>query len=634
MRFVLVGQPNCGKSTLFNQVCGYKAETGNFTGTTVTFTESRVRLVGDIVDLVDLPGTYSLEGSNPAEKEVFRYLLNHSYDCIINVLDASHLSLGLAMTVELLELQRPMIVVLNMVDEADHLGMRVDINKLSETLGVPVVPMIARIGRGVKEVFLTALRTARLKNTPHRIRYSQRLEDAIVALSAFIDPQRSDMAVDAAAIKLLESDPLITELFQARQPEAIQATERVRSDLAQVDTGEQVFRLERHEAAQEIAGRVILQGTRKLTLRDKLDNYLLHPIWGYLFLLIVLYLFFQGVFAFGGLIEGPLMAWFAELETLIISHLPPGGIASQLAVGLVQGISGGLGIVLPYLVPFLFGLGLLEDVGYLPRIAFLVDAFMHRIGLHGAAIVPFILGFGCNVPSIMATRTLEDKRERFIAGALSTLVPCAARLAVVFGLVAFYLGPLAALLIYVFVLFVIAITGRILSRLLPEDIPGLILEIPPYRVPTVRAVFQKTWFRVKEFIVEAWPILIAGSVVLALLNALNLSQFVDIIFRPFTWLLGLPSQVGTTLLFGILRKELSLVMLGQALGSMDFSQVLTPVQMITYTIFVIFYMPCLATLVVIRKELGTRSMWAIMGLSLVIATVTALLARGVSSLIF
>lgn len=634
MRFVLVGQPNCGKSTLFNQVCGYKAETGNFTGTTVTFTESRVRLVGDIVDLVDLPGTYSLEGSNPAEKEVFRYLLNHSYDCIINVLDASHLSLGLAMTVELLELQRPMIVVLNMVDEADHLGMRVDINKLSETLGVPVVPMIARIGRGVKEVFLTALRTARLKNTPQRIRYPQRLEDAIAALSAFIDPQRSDMAVNAAAIKLLERDPLITELFQARQPEAIQAAERVRSDLAQVDTGEQVFRLERHMAAQEIAGRVILQGTRKLTLRDKLDNYLLHPIWGYLFLLIVLYLFFQGVFAFGGLIEGPLMAWFAELETLIISHLPPGGIASQLAVGLVQGISGGLGIVLPYLVPFLFGLGLLEDVGYLPRIAFLVDAFMHRIGLHGAAIVPFILGFGCNVPSIMATRTLEDKRERFIAGALSTLVPCAARLAVVFGLVAFYLGPLAALLIYVFVLFVIAITGRILSRLLPEDIPGLILEIPPYRVPTVRAVFQKTWFRVKEFIVEAWPILIAGSVVLALLNALNLSQFVDIIFRPFTWLLGLPSQVGTTLLFGILRKELSLVMLGQALGSMDFSQVLTPVQMITYTIFVIFYMPCLATLVVIRKELGTRSMWAIMGLSLVIATVTALLARGVSSLIF
>ena len=634
MRFVLVGQPNCGKSTLFNQVCGYKAETGNFTGTTVTFTESRVRLVGDIVDLVDLPGTYSLEGSNPAEKEVFRYLLNHSYDCIINVLDASHLSLGLAMTVELLELQRPMIVVLNMVDEADHLGMRVDINKLSETLGVPVVPMIARIGRGVKEVFMTALRTARLKNTPQRIRYSQRLEDAISALSAFIDPQSSGMAVDAAAIKLLEHDPLLTELFQVIQPEAIQAAERVRSDPAQMDTGEQVFRLERHEAAQEIAGQVILQGTRKLTLRDKLDNYLLHPIWGYLFLLIVLYLFFQGVFAFGGLIEGPLMAWFAGLETLIISYLPPGGMASQLAVGLVQGISGGLGIVLPYLVPFLFGLGLLEDVGYLPRIAFLVDAFMHRIGLHGAAIVPFILGFGCNVPSIMATRTLEDKRERFIAGALSTLVPCAARLAVVFGLVAFYLGPLAALLIYVFVLFVIAITGRILSRLLPEDIPGLILEIPPYRVPTVRAVFQKTWFRVKEFIVEAWPILIAGSILLALLNALNLSQFVDIIFRPFTWLLGLPSQVGTTLLFGILRKELSLVMLGQALGSMDFSQVLTPVQMITYTIFVIFYMPCLATLVVIRKELGTRSMWAIMGLSLVIATVTALLARGVGSLIF
>ena len=162
------------------------------------------------------------------------------------------------------------------------------------------------------------------------------------------------------------------------------------------------------------------------------------------------------------------MAIFSQLEAWIVARVGTGTLLANMAVGLVQGISGGLGIVLPYLLPFLVGLSLLEDIGYLPRIAFLMDAFMHRIGLHGAAIVPFILGFGCNVPSIMATRTLEDKKERFIAGALSTLVPCAAHLAVVFGLVAFYLGPVVALLTYLFVLIVIALAGKLLSSLLPR----------------------------------------------------------------------------------------------------------------------------------------------------------------------
>ena len=377
-----------------------------------------------------------------------------------------------------------------------------------------------------------------------------------------------------------------------------------------------------------------MQGPRQFTLRDRLDNYLLHPVLGYVFLLLTLYIFFQAVFQFGGWIEHPLMAVFSQLEAWIVARVGTGTLLANVAVGLVQGISGGLGIVLPYLLPFLVGLSLLEDIGYLPRIAFLMDAFMHRIGLHGAAIVPFILGFGCNVPSIMATRTLEDKKERFIAGALSTLVPCAARLAVVFGLVAFYLGPVVALLTYLFVLIVIALAGKLLSSLLPEDSPGLILEVPPYRAPTLKAVLQKSWFRIKEFIVEAWPILIVGSLILSVLNSFNLSQYVNAILQPLTWLLGIPKSVGITIVFGVLRKELSLVMLGQVLGSMNFGALLNPVQMVTYTIFVIFYMPCLATLAVIRKELGQRSMWAIMGLSLVIATVAASFARLVASLVY
>jgi ferrous iron transport protein B len=295
--------------------------------------------------------------------------------------------------------------------------------------------------------------------------------------------------------------------------------------------------------------------------------------------------------------------------------------------GAVQGISGGLAIVLPYLVPFLVGLGFLEDIGYLTRIAFLMDSLMHRMGLHGKAIVPFILGYGCNVPAIMSTRIMEDKRDRFLSAALSTMVPCAARLAVVFGLVAFYVGPWAALGIYFYNLLIIAITGRIITIFLPEDSPGLILEMPVYRWPTVKTITAKAWFRIREFIFEAWPILIIGSVVLAIMNYFSVTRYLDALLQPFNWLLGLPREVGTPLIFGIFRKELSLIMLAQAFGTTNYAAIMTPQQMVVFTVFVVFYVPCLATIISIRNELGAKAMWAISALTVVVATIAALIVR-------
>jgi ferrous iron transport protein B len=262
-----------------------------------------------------------------------------------------------------------------------------------------------------------------------------------------------------------------------------------------------------------------------------------------------------------------------------------------------------------------------------------MDSLMHRMGLHGKAIIPFILGYGCNVPAVMSTRTLEEPADRYRAAALATLVPCAARLAVVFGLVAYYLGPLPALLVYLFNLFVIGVTGRILTRLQHDDSPGLILEIPPYRAPTLRAVVNKAWFRIREFVVEAWPALIAGSAVLALLGFLRLESVFNLIVRPFTWVLGLPAATGIPLIFGVLRKELSLVMLGQALGTLDFAAAMSPVQLFTYTVFVVFYIPCTATLMVLRRELGTRGMLSITAITLVVALLAALVGRGLAMLV-
>lgn len=561
MRVALVGTPNCGKSTLFNQVAGYKAATGNFSGTTVTFTESRMRVTGEVIDLVDLPGMYTLEGGSPAEAESARYLSSREVDVIVNVADATQLALALDLSLELLPLNKPLILALNMMDEAARLGLKIDGECLAQELGVPVLPLVASKGRGVKRLFLKTLETGR------------------------IEKQKSHLALmDASA---------------------------------------------RHRQAQILVSKFVQRGERRYSWRDRLDDLVLHPLWGYALLLFVLYLFFQAVYGIGKLTEPPLLALFDVLTRSTVAPFGARTLISEIVLGVMQGVTAGVAIVLPYLLPFLFGLGVFEDIGYLPRIAFLMDTFMHRIGLHGKAIVPFILGYGCNVPAVMSTRTLEEPRDRYLAAALATLVPCAARMAVVFGLVAFYLGPLAAFGLYLFNLLVIAVTGRIMSKMMPEDTPGLILEMPPYRVPTLKNALGKSWFRMREFVVEAWPLLIAGSAVLAILDYSGLAIVFNWLARPFTWIMGLPLETGVPLIFGIFRKELSLVMLSQALGTVDFSAVMSDTQMAVYATFVMFYLPCLATLAVLRRELGTRQMLVISALTVVIALFAALVVRGV-----
>ncbi|MCX7935534.1 MAG: ferrous iron transport protein B, partial [Planctomycetota bacterium] len=290
-------------------------------------------------------------------------------------------------------------------------------------------------------------------------------------------------------------------------------------------------------------------------------------------------------------------------------------------------------LILPYLVPFLFALALLEDIGYLPRVAFLMDAFMHRIGLHGKAVIPLVLGYGCTVPAIMSIRILEQQRDRFIAGVLVNFIPCAARATVIFALIGFTLGPWHAFGVYFLNLLVVALAGRILSRLHSDMSLGMILELPTYKFPSLRSIAAKIWLRLRDFIVVAWPILIVSSAGLSILQYYGWAKTVDALLAPFvSGVLGLPPAVGMLLILGILRKEMTVLMLGQALGTSEWIDVLSPAQIAVFTIFVVFYTPCLATLAMMRAALGARLMLLSVAVSTGLAVILALIARAVFAL--
>ncbi|GAB4373667.1 MAG: ferrous iron transport protein B [Calditrichia bacterium] len=627
MKIALIGQPNSGKSTLFNSVAGYKSVTANLPGTTVTYTESKVRINGQVFEIDDFPGTYSLSATNEAEAEVRKYLLVKNYDLIINVVDASQLGRSLPLTIELLELGIPLIMALNMIDEAHRKGLEINVEKLSDILQIPVLTTIASKNIGVQELFRKAKEVIKSNNKPaaRSIPAQKDVEEVIEELESYLNqnlPSPQMYPTRFLAIKLLEDDDYFFNSLKELNGKNITGKVReLQQKLVRLRGKPQdtVMVLERHTMAMNIYEQVVKVGAPQWDWRDRLDDIIMHKFAGYLILTGVLILFFYGVFELGAILENYLLSGFEQLNALLPQFFAEDSFVFHFVRSVIWGISGGLAIVLPYLVPFLIGLTLLEDVGYLPRVAFLMDTFMHRIGLHGTSIIPAVLGYGCNVPAVMATRILPAKRDKIIAAVISSMVPCSARSIVIFGLVAYYLGPMWAFLIYVFNIFIIALSGKVLSMLMPEVSPGMILEIPPYRLPSVKVVKRKTWFRIKEFITVAWPILILGSVVLGLLEFFHLDRIINQRLSPITAFLGLPAVVGTTLIFGVLRKELSLIMLTQALGTTDVISVLSANQILTFTVFITFYIPCVATMAVLSRELDKKWMLVTSGFTLALA---------------
>jgi ferrous iron transport protein B len=632
LRIALIGQPNCGKSTLFNHLVGYKAETSNLPGTTVEYLRSEALVGGQRVEMIDLPGTYSLAAMDEAEAQTRNFLVSEEIDAVLNVADASLLSRSLELTLQLLELRVPVVLCLNMMDEARRKGISIDVDALSRHLGIPVIPTVAVRGTGVQEAVAQTLQAAAARQQPAPLFFSDDVESAIRRVAAALETDNPRLH----AIKLIEGDGFIRTLVPAEQlphleraiADAQETIQRVRGRPA-----DHVISAERHAKAMEIFEASSTVGAPITSLRDRVDRILMHRTFGLIALGAILYGLFFFVFKMGTAVETPLNSGLEWSLDWLAGRLSPDSVAFAAARGLFQGVGGGLGIVLPFLVPFLLGLALLEDIGYLPRAGYLVDGLMHRIGLHGKSIIPFILGYGCSVPAVMATRILENKRDRFITAMLAVMLPCVARTTIIYGLVGYFIGPSLALLLYVINLFVVGVAGFVMAKLLPGVTPGLILEIPSYKVPSLRVIGAKMWLRIRDFLRHAMPILVAGSVVMSLLEHFDVSRYLNAMVFPITWSLGLPLVLGVPLVFGIFRKELSLVMLFAALGTTQVAAVLTDGQMFVFATFTLFYVPCIATIAVLHREFGTAKTAAVVGATTGIALVVGVIVRGVWALI-
>jgi ferrous iron transport protein B len=629
--FAIVGQPNAGKSTLFNVLSDIKTTTSNFAGTSVKLSECLISIYGETIKIVDLPGLYSLNYSDSAEKVTIDYLMTQNYDVVINVVDSTLLARSLELTYELSELGMPMVIALNMMDEAKNKGLEIYPEKLSEIFGLEIISVSALYGKGIKQLTERALQVSKKKNSESKIfNFTKHIEENVRIIEEKIDLSQFNLKGNRRfyAIKSIENPELIPNGLLAGLDDTIKSITQNILQNHNTDSFE-VFSYERHHFAMSTAEKIskFIKKNSAVTA-EKLDSFLMHPIYGYVGLAIFHLILFVTIFYVGDFLT-QLLAPLSNLITSVYEPLKSQNLFIWTTIdGIVQGIIGTVGIVLPYFVPLLLLNSFFEETGYLARIAFLIDNLMHRIGLHGKSVAAFIMGIGCSVPAIYATRILDSKRDRILTALLIPFVPCSARIAVIFALTTAFAGPLWSIVIFAVVVMVIAINGKILSKFMKKP-TGLILEIPQLRLPTFKVTITKTFFKVNDFLKEALPFLIIGSVVLGWIELFNVAQYVDMVFYPvLDTLLGLPEKLGSTLVFGFFRKELILVMTTQALGVDSLVNLpMTKNQIIVFIVFVTLYFPCFTTFVVLLKEFGAKIGIVSAVMSLLVATSVAMIFR-------
>lgn len=597
MRVALAGNANVGKSVIFNQLTGLHQHIGNWPGKTVEKAEGTLHFRGRTIDILDLPGIYSLSAFTLEERISREYIAIERPDVVINVVDASSLERNLFLTLQLLEMEAPVVVALNQIDMAQKKGIEINTRKLEELLGVPVVPTVAIRGEGLHRLLERTLESCGKRASFPK--YGPELESKCARLEKLLDKIPGlKYPAKWVALKLLEGDEEIEKLVAERQPAIMQLVRRMRSELerAQGEQASIVVASERYGLASRIAREVQSFHPARETLSRKIERITTRSVPAYLILALVIVSLFYIVFQIGGKFAVVFDRLSSESEGLPL-----------LPRSILGGLLAAASVALPYILPFYFLLNLLEDSGYLPRVAFLMDNLMHKIGVHGKAFIPAMLGFGCDVPACLGCRILETEREKILAALIVSMVPCAATSVIILGLVGRFLGIRIALLLYALDFCIILLIGRLLSRILPGEPMGMIMEMPPYRIPHLQTVLKQTWGRTVDFLKLAFPLIVLGNVVLATLFETGSMYTLSEALSPVTekWL-GLPAITGALLIMGILRKELILVLLATVLGTTNFSSVLNAQQMIVLGLVSMLYLPCISTYAAMVKEVGFK----------------------------
>ena len=688
----LVGNPNSGKTSLFNLASGAHEHVGNYSGVTVDAKEGHFDFEGYHFRIVDLPGTYSLSAYTPEEIYVRRHIIDETPDVIINVVDSSNLERNLYLTTQLIDMNVRMVVALNIYDELESSGNTLDYHLLSKLFGVPMLPTVSKKNRGLDTLFHVVInlyegvdffdkqgnmnpevlkdltewhdsledrknheeehledyvrehkRTGRVFRHIH-INHGPDLEKAIEAVKEEVSKNefiRHKYATRFLSIKLLENDPDI-ESFVRTLPNAEEIL-RIRDKMAKrvQDTMN-----EDCESAITDAKYGFISGALKETFTDNhleqaqttkvLDSIVTHRIWGYPIFFLFMYLMFEGTFVLG---EYPMMGieWLVEqIGDLIRNNMTDGPLKDMLVDGIVGGV-GGVIVFLPNILILYFCISLMEDSGYMARAAFIMDKIMHKMGLHGKSFIPLIMGFGCNVPAIMASRTIENRKSRLITMLINPLMSCSARLPIYLLLVGAFFpnnASLVLLSIYAIGIFLAVLLARLFSKFLVKgDDTPFVMELPPYRMPTAKSIFRHTWEKGAQYLKKMGGIIMVASVIIWFLGYYpnhdayetvaeqqensyigQLGRAIEPVIEP----MGFDWKLGIGLISGVGAKELVVSTLGVLyVDDPDADSVslaeripITPLVAFCYMLFVLIYFPCIAALAAIKQESGSWK-WAL-----------------------
>ncbi len=628
MKVALVGNPNTGKSTIFNSLTGVHQHIGNWPGVTVEKKEGYFYFDKEKIEVVDLPGAYSLSSYSIDEKITREFLLKENVDLVLNIIDGAALTRGLYLTFELLNMGIPVAIVITKIDVAEKKGIKIDIDRLSRILKAPIIGINARRKSDIELLKEFILKVSKKPMKGKIFRFSDDIEKLISRIEKFLKKNGVCERCRWYAIKVLEKDCEYKNIDTSRFEKEIKKIEKKYGHGIDI-----VISSEKYKMIDQIVSKVLTE--KSISELSGIDKILTHPIYGLIAFILVLYLVFNFVFTLGSPLQELLNNLFEQFGVFISPYLGPyKGI-------IVDGIISGVGAVVSFfpLIFFLFfSISFLEDIGYLARASIVLEAYMRKVGLGGKSAISLLLGFGCNVPAIMSTRSIDGEKERLLTILVNPLIPCSARLAIISFFVSLFFdgNSLVAISIYMFSIFVTLAVAFIFNRLLfHTSTSEFIIDIPDFLPPSWKNIFSQTWQRSKHFLIKAGTIILLGSIFIWILSnypekigtGKSLAEKIGYVIEPYMKLMGLDWRAGVSLLFGFFAKEnvISTLQILYGTGSEEIlknilASNMSPLQGLVLTLITIFYVPCIPTLAAVKSEAGTK--WTIFVLVYMITLAT------------